>query len=47
MILLFLLYKDAYYFISLNFYQTQKEDLLKPCEMPAEKVVRFLRGVEV
>lgn len=32
-------------FISLNFYQTQKEDLLKPCEMPAEKVVAFLKGV--
>ena len=34
-------------FISLNFYQTQKEELLKPCEMPEEKVVAFLREVEL
>lgn len=32
-------------FISLNFYQTKKEDLLKPCEMPQEKVLRFLQEV--
>ncbi len=28
-------------FISFNFYQTQSE-LLKPCEMPVEKVLDFL-----
>jgi len=32
-------------FISLNFYQTESEDLLKPCEMPREKVIEFLKGV--
>lgn len=32
-------------FISLNFYQTSKKDLLKPCEMPVAKVVDFLTGV--
>lgn len=32
-------------FISLNFYQTAKEDLLKPCEMPTSKVLEFLTGV--
>ena len=33
-------------FISLNFYRTAKGDLLKPCEMPEQKVVEFLREVE-
>lgn len=32
-------------FISLNFYQTSKKDLLKPCEMPTSKVLEFLTGV--
>lgn len=32
-------------FISLNYYITKDEDLLKPCEMPEEKVVRFLKNV--
>lgn len=32
-------------FISLNFYQTSKKELLKPCEMPADKVIDFLNGV--
>ena len=32
-------------FISLNFYQTSQKDLLKPCEMPAAKVIDFLNGV--
>ena len=33
-------------FISLNFYRTEKGDQLKPCEMPEQKVIDFLRGVE-
>lgn len=32
-------------FISLNFYQTSKKDLLKPCEMPTSKVLEFLTEV--
>jgi hypothetical protein len=32
-------------FISLNFYQTAKKDLLKPCEMPTAKVIAFLTNV--
>jgi len=34
-------------FISLNYYQTTTQDLLKPCEMPEEKVLRFLQGVVI
>ena len=33
-------------FISLNFYRTEKGDQLKPCEMPEQKVIDFLREVE-
>lgn len=29
-------------FISLNYYPTIKEGLLKPCEMPVQKVVDFI-----
>jgi len=32
-------------FISLNYYITNEKHLLKPCEMPNEKVVEFLKGV--
>jgi peptide-methionine (S)-S-oxide reductase len=32
-------------FISFNFYQTQQE-LLKPCEMPLEKVLDFLQHAD-
>lgn len=32
-------------FISLNFYQTGKGELLKPCEMPEAKVRDFLAEV--
>ena len=32
-------------FVSLNFYQTKNDNLLKPCEMPAEKVIQFLQNV--
>ena len=34
-------------FISLNYYQTQTGDLLKPCEMPKEKVIDFLKNVKL
>lgn len=34
-------------FISLNYYQTSKANLLKPCEMPVEKVRRFLESVQL
>ncbi|MDF1859867.1 MAG: hypothetical protein P1U87_06610 [Verrucomicrobiales bacterium] len=30
-------------FVSLNFYETSSGESLKPCEMPEEKVLRFLR----
>ena len=33
-------------FISLNYYLTSTSELLKPCEMPAEKVTRFLREMK-
>lgn len=34
-------------FISLNYYQTSGKDWLKPCEMPAAKVIAFLEGVKL
>ena len=34
-------------FISLNYYLTGKNELLKPCEMPEEKVIDFLKYVEL
>lgn len=33
-------------FISLNYYKTTSNDLLKPCEMPEEKVVHFLKNIK-
>ncbi|EDP98403.1 peptide methionine sulfoxide reductase [Kordia algicida OT-1] len=30
-------------FISLNYYCTSQQELLKPCEMPTEKVIHFLK----
>ena len=30
-------------FVSLNFYETSQGESLKPCEMPEEKVLSFLR----
>ncbi|MDA7922054.1 hypothetical protein N9Z18_02665 [Verrucomicrobiales bacterium] len=30
-------------FVSLNFYETSQGESLKPCEMPEEKVLTFLR----
>lgn len=32
-------------FISLNYYITKDNNLLKPCEMPEQKVVDFLKNV--
>ena len=32
-------------FISLNYYITKEKELLKPCEMPTDKVVHFLKNV--
>lgn len=29
-------------FVSLNYYETGASPLLKPCEMPAEKVIAFI-----
>lgn len=34
-------------FISFNYYRTQAENLLKPCEMPKTLVIRFLMGFVV
>ncbi len=34
-------------FISLNYYITRQNELLKPCEMPEEKVIDFLKNVEL
>lgn len=33
-------------FVSLNFYETSRGESLKPCEMPEEKVLTFLREYE-
>ena len=34
-------------FISLNFYITRHREYLKPCEMPEEKVLTFLKKVSI
>ena len=34
-------------FISFNFYITTQNQHLKPCEMPAAKVIDFLKGYQV
>ena len=34
-------------FISLNYYLTSEKELLKPCEMPVEKVIDFLKEVKL
>ena len=34
-------------FISLNYYITDQKSHLKPCEMPEEKVIDFLKNVNV
>lgn len=33
-------------FISLNYYITSKGEILKPCEMPAQKVIHFLNNLK-
>jgi hypothetical protein len=33
-------------FISLNYYITSKGELLKPCEMPEQKVIHFLTNLK-
>ena len=33
-------------FVSLNCYIVKRKPLLKPCEMPKEKVIDFIRKVE-
>ena len=33
-------------FISFNYYLTKGEAQLKPCEMPAQKVIRFLENLK-
>ena len=34
-------------FISLNFYITSNDEILKPCEMPKQKVIDFLNKMQV
>ncbi|WP_378173852.1 peptide methionine sulfoxide reductase [Aquimarina sp. SS2-1] len=34
-------------FISLNYYVTSASELLKPCEMPAQKVIDFLANIQL
>jgi len=34
-------------FISLNYYITKSDQLLKPCEMPEQKVIDFLKNLEL
>jgi len=33
-------------FISLNYYITNQNELLKPCEMPEQKVIRFINQLK-
>jgi len=33
-------------FVSLNYYRTERKDLLKPCEMSEKKVIDFLEAVQ-
>jgi len=34
-------------FVSLNYDETQTAPLLKPCEMPAQKVIAFIEAVRL
>jgi len=34
-------------FISLNYYITSEKELLKPCEMPEQKVIYFLKNYNI
>ncbi len=38
---------DGSDYISLNFYRLAEQPLLKPCEMPAEKVIAFVTDLTV
>jgi len=33
-------------FVSFNYYITSKEEILKPCEMPEQKVINFLNNMK-
>lgn len=34
-------------FISLNYYITEKKDILKPCEMTSDKVIHFMTHIKI
>ena len=34
-------------YISLNFYITRHREHLKPCEMPVQKVIKFLKEINI
>jgi len=34
-------------YISLNYYFTQKQEYLKPCEMPMQKVITFFKNLTI
>lgn len=34
-------------FVSLNYYRTKKEEILKPCEMKKQKVIDFLANYKI
>ena len=34
-------------FVSLNYYITSKNELLKPCEMKREKVIHFIKNISI
>ncbi|MFD2562369.1 peptide methionine sulfoxide reductase [Aquimarina rubra] len=34
-------------FISLNYYITSTSELLKPCEMPEQKVIDFIENIQL
>lgn len=34
-------------FISFNYYITSQDDILKPCEMPSQKVTDFLKNYKI
>ena len=34
-------------FISLNYYITNQNELLKPCEIPEQKVIRFINQLKL
>jgi len=34
-------------FVSLNYYITKDKELLKPCEMPEQKVIHFIKNISI